>query len=98
MTAVNAAQGTERCMVVRPRHVVVATLLVIFSTTMLAAQAGNPTEDELLALIHQIATVRNELADMEDRVLTEGSDDLLQDELQNCEYEQKIHALEEKIL
>jgi len=84
--------------VVRIRNMLVTGLLVMFAATVVVAQTGDGTESELLSLIHEIAAARNELAEMEERVLTEGSDDLLEDELLNYAFEQRIQDLGEKLL
>lgn len=83
---------------VRIRNMLVTGLLVMFAATVVVAQTGDGTESELLSLIHEIAAARNELAEMEERVLTEGSDDLLEDELLNYAFEQRIQDLGEKLL
>ncbi len=80
------------------KAMVIAVLLVIFAGVLLAAQEAAQTETELHQLIEEIAGIRTDLSEMENRILDEGSDDLLQDEIRNFEFEQRIQQMGEVLL
>jgi len=80
------------------KTMIVAAIIVMLAGTLLAAHAAGQTESEFHQLIQEIAAVRSDLSEMENRILDEGSDDLLQDEIRNFEFEQRIQQLGEALL
>ena len=78
---------------------VLSTAAILLAVSVLGvAQQPAPAEEDLVALIHEIAELRTDLADMENRILDEGSEDLLEDEIRNLEFERRIQALGGRLL
>ncbi len=80
------------------RTKIIAVVVVALVSALLTAYASEQTENELLQLVREIAVVRNDLSEMENRILAEGSDDLLQDEIRNFEFEQRIQQMGDTLL
>jgi len=81
------------------RTAVLAVLGGLFFFGLFAgAQEASTTEADLAALVQRIADLRVELAAMEERILEQGSEDLLGDELLNLEYEERLVELGQQLL
>jgi PKD repeat protein len=83
---------------IQRRHLGAIVLAAVLGGVALAGQAIDSTESELVSLVQEAASLRGELAGFEERILAEGTDDLLLDEIRNFELEERIQDLGDGLL